>query len=66
LQQFDYSKPVSIRIYDKLGNIVVQQYAVIPKTGLRLNIANLRQADIYNIVVDDGKGIRLSTKLIKQ
>ncbi len=64
--QFNYTKPVMIRVYDKLGNLVMQQYAVIPKTGLKLNVAMLRHADLYNVIVDDGKGIRISGKLLKQ
>lgn len=64
--QFDYSKPVNIKVYDKMGKLLLQQNSIIPKTGLRLNVAMLKPTDIYNIIVDNDKGMRLSAKLMKQ
>lgn len=63
---FDYSTPKNIRVYDKFGNIILQRNEIISKSGLRLNVLLLKSDDMYNVIVDDGNGLRLSSKLIKQ
>lgn len=63
---FDYSTPKNIRVYDKLGNVILQRNEIISKSGLRLNVLLLKSGDMYNVIVDDGNGLRLSSKLIKQ
>jgi hypothetical protein len=63
---FDYNTPKNIRVHDKLGNVIIQRTELISKSGLRLNVLMLKPGDIYNVIVEDGNGLRLSGKLVKQ
>lgn len=63
---FDYNTQKTIRVYDKLGNLIIQHSDIIPKSGLRLNVLMLKPGDVYNVIVEDRNGLRLSGKLIKQ
>jgi len=62
---FDYNSQKIIKVYDKLGNLLIQRNELVPKSGLRLNISLLKSSDIYNVIIEDRNGFRLSGKFIK-
>lgn len=63
---FNYETSKRITVYDKLGNVMLRQNTVIPRSGLKLNITSLHRSDIYNVVVEDQNGLRITGKLLIQ
>lgn len=65
-KKFDYNKRKIIRVYNKLGTMLIQRSEIIPASGIRLNISALKSSDIYNVVIESENGLWLSAKFIKQ
>ncbi len=65
LKSIDFSSVKLIAIYDKFGNLQMKMNKVIPKQGLQVNIANLKPNEVYTIIVEDKKGLKLNGKIIK-
>jgi hypothetical protein len=63
---FDYNTLQTISVYDKMGTLVIQSKQIVSKSGVRLDISMLRSNDIYNVVIEDRNGLRLTGKLFKQ
>ncbi|MGB8194284.1 MAG: S8 family serine peptidase [Chitinophagaceae bacterium] len=63
---FDYNTPKTISVYDRMGTLVIQRKLIVPKSGIRLDVSPLRSNDVYNVVMEDRNGIRLTGRLIKK
>ncbi len=63
---FDYTTLKIIYVYDRMGTLIIQRKQIVPKTGIRLDVSMLRTNDIYNIIIEESNGLRLSGKLIKK
>lgn len=62
---FDYNTSKQIQVYNQFGVLVLQQQAIIPKSGFMLNVGNLHNGSVYMVVIKDSVGNTLSAKLLK-
>ncbi len=64
-KNIDFVTTKLISIYDKFGNLQMKISKEIPKEGLQLNVTTLKPNEVYTIIVEDKKGLKLNGKLIK-